>query len=177
MENIDLNLQDDYFNEINSNKKKFIKDINTGGISKGNNKINSNNNIPTTLKLEIKIYEMESVKQFDPNLPTLCSTEINVPVIFNVIDPVYQFYLKNAITVHKDRMYYIFMNNLSENTYVDMWSGEVSKDKDEMTENQHSVVCNNSSVKFNFLNAVGVESDFNEFTGGILSDVIFSHID
>lgn len=142
-----------------------------------NNKVNSNNNTPTSLKIGIKIYEMESVQNFDPSLPTICSTEVEIPVIFNVIDPVYQFYVKNAVTIHKDRVYYIFMNNLTQNNYIDIWSGETSKDKDDVMENQHSVICNNSNVKFNFINAIGVESDFNEFTGGILSDIIFSHID
>ena len=43
--------------------------------------------------------------------------------------------------------------------------------------NQHSVICNNSNVKFNFLSAFGVESDFNEFSEGIISDVIYSLIE
>jgi hypothetical protein len=52
----------------------------------------------------------------------------------------------------------------------------VGKEYDEKM-NQSSVISNNSNVKFNFLNAFGVESDFNEFTEGIISDVIFSQID
>jgi hypothetical protein len=137
----------------------------------------NNKNQDKELNLEIKIYEMDSVTKFDPNSNTICNLEIKIPIIQNVIDPVYQFYLKSAVTINKDKVYYIFMNNLSGNNYIDIWTGEVSKDKDDSSENQHSVLCNNSNVKFNFINAFGVESDFNEFTGGILSDIIFSHID
>lgn len=142
-----------------------------------NNKTNNHEGKANSLKMEMKIYELDSAQDFNPNAPTICSLELQVPVILNVIDPVYQFYLKNAVTVNKDKVYYIFINNLGDNNYVDIWSGEVTKEVTEVGEYQHSVICNNSGVKFNFLNAYGVESDFNEFTGGILSDVIFSHID
>jgi hypothetical protein len=132
---------------------------------------------PQSIRIGIKVFETDSVTEFSPNLPLICSIEVNVPLILNVIDPVYQFYLKNAVTVYKDKAYYIFIDNLSEVNYVDMWSGEVRKGKDESTDDQHSVVCNNSNVKFNFINTIGIESDFNEFTGGILSDIIFSNLD
>jgi len=130
-----------------------------------------------SLKVELKIYELDSVKNFDYNSSAICCVEIMVPIILNVIDPVYQFYLNNSVTINKDKVYYIFINNLCTNNYVDLWSGEVHTESKESNENQHSVICNNSLVKFNFLNAFGVESDFNEFTAGMLSDIIFSHIE
>ena len=73
-------------------------------------------------------------------------------------------------------MYFIIIKNLSNLTFVNSWTGNVGKEYDEKM-NQSSVISNNSNVKFNFLNAFGVESDFNEFTEGIISDVIFSQID
>jgi hypothetical protein len=130
-----------------------------------------------TLKLEVKIYELESAQNFDPKMQTLITNEISLPVIHNITDPVFQFYLKNSVTIHKEKIYYIFINNTSSNYYVDCWNGEVSKDKDDMTENQNSIICNNTNIKFNFLGINGVESDFNEFTGGLISDIIYSYID
>jgi hypothetical protein len=141
------------------------------------NKTLNSSNPAQSLKMKIKIYEMDSIVEFNQNLPLICTIDITLPLILNVIDPVYQFYLKNAVTVYKDKGYYILMDNISEYNYVDMWSGEVSREKDEASEDQHSVVCNNSNVKFNFINTLGVESDFNEFSGGILSDIIFSHLE
>ena len=61
-------------------------------------------------------------------------------------------------------------------TFVNTWSGNVGLELDDHV-NQHSVICNNSNVKFNFLSAFGVESDFNEFSEGIISDVIYSLIE
>jgi len=143
-----------------------------------NSKSNSlNEGKLNNLKLQIKIFEMETVKQFDSNASAICSIDIQIPVIINVVDPVYQFYLNKSVTINKDKFYYLFINNISENNYVDIWTGEVMKDFIKTGENQHSVICNNSAVKFNFINAIGVESDLNEFTGGMLSDLIFSHVD
>jgi hypothetical protein len=130
-----------------------------------------------SLKLELRIYELDSTQSFDPKMPTLITDEISLPVIHNITDPVFQFYLKNSVTIHKEKIYYVFVNNASSNFYVDCWNGEVTKDKDDMTENQNSIICNNTNIKFNFLGICGVESDFNEFTGGLISDIIYSYID
>lgn len=127
------------------------------------------------LKLEVKLYELDEIANFEFNRPTLFTYEIKIPVIINPIDPVFQFYLKNAFTLSKNKYYYLFIGNLSSSNYIDIWTGEVARDKDEMTENQSSIICNNTNVKFNFINASGIESDFNEFSGGIVSDIIFSH--
>jgi hypothetical protein len=130
-----------------------------------------------SLKFEIKIFELENSQKFDPQSQLICNQQILIPTTESMIDPVYQFYLKHAVTVHKDKVYYIIISNASDTNYIEVWAGEVSKDKDDMTENQNAVTCNNTGVKFNFITAPGVETDFNEFTGGILSDVIYSYTD
>ena len=130
----------------------------------------------TTCKIALKIYELSNVQTFNPNMKPLTSIEVDLPVITNVVDPVYQFYLKNSVTISKEKLYYIILTNLSDLTFVNTWTGAVGKEIEDHI-NQHSVICNNSSVKFNFLNAFGVESDFNEFSEGIISDIIFSEID
>lgn len=127
-------------------------------------------------KVQLKIFELENVQKYDPNSQPLTSIEVEIPTITNIVDPVYQFYLNNSITISKDKLYYIIITNLSNMTFVNTWTGAVDKEIDDHI-NQHSVICNNSSVKFNFLSAFGVESDFNEFSEGIISDIIFSQID
>jgi hypothetical protein len=155
----------------NQNSKSDSKNSTT------NNNLIKHQNTLKSLKLGLKIFEMDSFHNIDLNKTPICSLEVEVPLIVNVIDPVCQFYLNNSVTISKDKVYYIIINNLSDHLYIDVWKGKVSKESDDMTENQHSIICNNSNVKFNFLNAFGVESDINEFSGGILSDIIFSHID
>mgnify|MGYP000052664031 CR=1 FL=1 len=68
------------------------------------------------------------------------------------------------------------MNNLEKNSYIDMWTGEIIPEKSDMIEAQ-TVTCNNSGVKYTFRRANGIQSDFDEFSNGIVSDIIFSHLD
>ena len=127
-------------------------------------------------KINLKIYELDNVQNFDSNSKEMISLDVDIPMITNIVDPVYQFYLPNSITVSKNKMYFIIIKNLSNLTFVNSWTGNIGKEIDDNIY-QSSVISNNSNVKFNFLNAFGVESDFNEFTEGIISDIIFSQID
>ena len=96
----------------------------------------------------------------------------------NNVDPIYQIYLKNGVTINKDKIYYIYIENISSNKYINIWNGMIKNDKnDRDIENEHTVHCNNSNVRFYFTSTFGVDSDLNEFTGGIISDVVFSFID
>ena len=127
-------------------------------------------------KINLKIYELDNVQNFSVDNKEMISLDVEIPMITNIVDPVYQFYLPNSITISKNKMYFIIIKNLSDLTFINSWTGNVGKESDEKM-NQSSVISNNSNVKFNFLNAFGVESDFNEFNEGIISDVIFSQID
>ena len=133
------------------------------------------------IELELKLYEVESLTGLNANIPVLSKIRIKVPIISNIIDPTFQFYLKNAVTINKDRYYVITISNVSDHPYIDIWTGEArdsTKEKtDEENDNNHSVTCNNSNVKFTFKTSIGLESDFNEIIGGLLSDVIFSHFE
>ena len=127
-------------------------------------------------KINLKIYELDNIQNFSGDNKEMISLNVDIPMITNIVDPVFQFYLPNSVTISKNKMYFIIIKNLSNLTFVNSWTGNVGKEYDEKM-NQSSVISNNSNVKFNFLNAFGVESDFNEFTEGIISDVIFSQID
>jgi hypothetical protein len=126
--------------------------------------------------INLKIYELDNIQNFSGDNKEMISINVDIPMITNIVDPVFQFYLPNSVTISKNKMYFIIIKNLSNLTFVNSWTGNVGKEYDEKM-NQSSVISNNSNVKFNFLNAFGVESDFNEFTEGIISDVIFSQID
>lgn len=128
------------------------------------------------IEFEIKIYELEPDQKFDDKKPPVYESKVSVPTIVNVVDPVFQFYLNKTVPVHKDKFYYIIINNLEQNSYIDIWTGEISPEKTDKLE-QQSVVCNNTGVKFSFMRAIGVQSDFDEFSYGLISDIIFSHLD
>lgn len=128
------------------------------------------------IEFEIKIYELELDQKFDDKKVPVYESKIAVPTIVNVVDPVFQFYLNKTVPIHKDKCYFIILNNLDLNSYIDIWTGEISPEKNDKIE-QQSVVCNNTGVKFSFLRANGVQSDFDEFSYGLISDIIFSHLD
>ncbi len=119
---------------------------------------------------------MELYQKFDDKKTPVYESKVVVPTIVNVVDPVFQFYLNKTVPVHKDKCYFVILNNLDLNSYIDIWTGEITPDKADKLE-QQSVVCNNTGVKFSFLRANGVQSDFDEFSYGLISDIIFSHLD
>ena len=61
--------------------------------------------------------------------------------------------MDNSYLVNKDEFYFIILTNLSNNAFINAWSGSIYKDKNK----------NNTNIKFTYLNAFGVEFDFNEF--------------
>ena len=104
---------------------------------------------------------------------------IDVPTITNIIDPVYQFYLNNSYLINKDKFYFIILNNLADDAFINTWSGTIFRDKKKVGNNDTTniVQANNENIKFTFMYAFGVESDLNEFSGGIISDVIYSPVE
>ena len=139
------------------------------------------------LALEIKIIESNFYIPLQSrvsltnqeNRKELLNMKINLPSIKNIIDPVYQFYFNRSITLSKDKVYYITINNESKEDLIKIWSGSIEEDiseNDYKEENlNQTIVCNDTLVKFIFLSAFGFESDYNEFTMGIISDLIYSY--
>ena len=128
-------------------------------------------------KINLKLYEVNDANNFNKDSKEMLSIDVDIPSITNYIDPVYQFYLNSSYLLNKDKFYFIILTNLSENTFINTWSGSIYKDKNAVTTNHTNVIIsNNENIKFTFLNAFGVESDFNEFSNGIISDIIYSPV-
>lgn len=136
----------------------------------------SENNKCFQYKINLSIYQVEDVNSFNLNNNPLSSNNITIPIMTNAIDPIYQYNLKTPIVILKNTLYYIILANNSDLSFVNTWIGSVSKEIDDNI-NQHSVICNNSAVKFNFLNSHGINSDFNEFSDGIISTMYFNQIE
>ena len=108
----------------------------------------------------------------------MLSIDVDIPTITNIIDPVYQFYLNNSYLISKDKFYFIILTNLSEDAFINTWSGTIYRNKKMTSTNESNIVqANNDNIKFTFMNAFGVESDLNEFSGGIISDIIYSPVE
>lgn len=126
--------------------------------------------IEKTLPFNFTIKEMGSNVS---NSIELITEEFTLREIKNPIDPTLIYYLNKSININPEKTYIVSVTNLSKEVYLDLWSGEVSKHfLNTMTQ---GLRCNSSSIKFEFNPPDGIESDFNEFNSGILSDFIFSH--
>ena len=130
-----------------------------------------------TYKINLKLYEVNDANNFNKDSKEMLSIDVDIPSITNYIDPVYQFYLSNSYLLNKDKFYFIILTNLSQDIYINTWSGSIYKDKNKVNTSQNNVIIsNNDNIKFTFLNAFGIESDFNEFSNGIISDIIYSPV-
>ena len=131
-----------------------------------------------TYKVNLTLYEVDDANNFSNDLKEMLSIDVDIPTITNVVDPVYQFYLLKSYLISKDKFYFIILENLSEDVFINTWSGTIYKDKKNFNMNETNIVyANNENIKFTFMNAFGVESDLNEFSGGIISDIIYSPVE
>ena len=176
----------------------------------------SSNDSKNTLKVKIKIIEslnISSSTNADKNNDNknnetndvknvVMSMDVNIPSIRNAIDPVYQFYFNKAVNLYNDKVYYITIDSLNDDSYIKIWTGsfedkdtfirergllktdnnnnninnvltEENNEKDQI--HNQTIICNDTYVKFNLLKAFDYESDLNEFTMGIISDLIFAY--
>ena len=130
-----------------------------------------------TYKVNLKFCEVNDANNYSKDSKEMFSIDIDIPSITNYIDPVYQFYLENSYLLNKDKFYFILLTNLSDVTFINTWSGSIYKDRSKVTSNPTNVIIsNNEDIKFTFLNAFGVESDIDEFSNGIISDIIYSPV-
>jgi hypothetical protein len=122
-----------------------------------------------TFRFTIKEFDKENDKKYQE----LISENFALKEIKNPIDPTLIFYLNKSININPERTYMISLCNLSKEFYLDLWCGQVSKFF--LNNMRQGIRCNTSGIKFEFNPPMGIESDFNEFNSGILSDLIFSH--
>ena len=131
-----------------------------------------------TYKVNLKLYEVDDANNFNKDSKEMFSIDVDIPTITNIIDPVYQFYLNNSYLISKDKFYFIILTNLSNDVFINTWSGIIYKEKKQDSIKETNIVqANNENIKFTFMNAFGVESDLNEFNGGIISDIIYSPVE
>ena len=73
--------------------------------------------------------------------------------------------MDNSYLLNKDEFYFIILTNLSNDIFINAWPGSIYKDKNKNNTNTNQIneiISNNDNIKFNYLNAFGVEFDYNE---------------
>lgn len=152
----------------NNQSSMEMNQKNFDSLSIKGNKDSVKNEKTLPFKFTIKEIDNENGKHLE-----LISENFVLREIKNPIDPTLIFYLNKSINIHPERTYIITVCNLSKEFYLDLWCGEVSKYF--LKSMNQGIRCNTSGIKFEFNPPEGIESDFNEFNSGILSDLIFSH--
>ena len=125
-----------------------------------------------TLSINITVNEIENGQLSK----TLVSDNANLKSIVNSYDPVICVYFSKILVLKENISYAITCSNLeTSNQYVEIWRGKVYIPS-KSNQTVQDVKCSNTRIDFQFSAAKGVQSDFNEFNLGIISDVMYSSI-
>lgn len=97
--------------------------------------------------------------------------------IVNANDPMVLLYFSNKVLLQKNRSYVITINNLNgSNYYGDFWTG--STPLDTIVTMSQSIKCNTTGVNMMFKSVKDtnkeIQSDFDEFSIGIIGGIIYS---
>ena len=116
------------------------------------------------LNIEIQIKESEEIK-LKENKQLLGAINVN--------DPIISLFFNSPINIEKNKFYIITVNNMSKNNfYSDFWTGACpSITHDNLIQLIH---CNCTGIYFSFSSPKGIQSDFNEFSNGIIEGIIYS---
>ena len=86
-------------------------------------------------------------------------------------DPCVNINFDKGISITKEKLYLIKIENLSDDNYTDIWSGSVGK----INRKDIQVLrCHNTGIQFLFKSVIGIQTDFDEFEQGIIGGVLYS---
>ena len=160
---------------LSANKKIIVTGIGICGLLKGKNDRN--------LSINISINEISVNRTIDEGTKyeisnTLHTENSTLTSIINSYDPSLCFYLSKVITLEPGSTYAITCLNLEKGSqYVELYRGKVYFPSNSGSkEPVQDIKCNNTRIDFKFTPSKGVESDFNELSMGIISDVIYSPV-
>jgi hypothetical protein len=98
-------------------------------------------------------------------------------VLYGIIqkgDPVYFLNFTRGIRLKPELQYAITVENISDIPYIDIWCGSVYKEAiDKLAQD---ITCHSSNVSFRFSDAKGLQTDFNEFSLGLIEGVMFAKL-
>lgn len=91
----------------------------------------------------------------------------------NPNDPIISLYFSNGVLIEKESEYLITIDNLNTVSYYgDFWSGS-GFSKTHSVRHQN-LICNSTGIEIEFSPPSGVQSDFDEFSNGLIEGIIFT---
>ena len=86
-------------------------------------------------------------------------------------EPCVNINFDKGISITREKLYLIKVENLSDDNYIDIWSGSVGK----INRKDIQVLrCHNSGIQFLFKSVIGIQTDFDEFEQGIIGGVLYT---
>ena len=178
-----------------SNDNVFISGISLCGlyIKKRKNKANPNdnennennydtNNLESNLNINNIINEENNNKKINIQITVstmsnqvegekLFSQKCELGGVRGSEDPTEIINFEKGVKIIKEKLYLLKIENLSEDNYIDLWTGSVGKLK---KKNLQVIRCHNTGIQFLFKQAEGIQTDFDEFDNGIIEGILYS---
>ena len=149
-------------------KRKMKPVINDNNTNENISKDGESNNeeikkfIPIQITISTMINQIEGQKLF--------SQEFQLSTVKGSDDPAQIINFEKGVKMYKEKLYLIRVENLSNNNYIDIWTGSVKTRK----KNIQIIKCNNTGIQFVFKQAQGIQTDFEEFENGIIEGILYS---
>ena len=156
-------------NESNNINNNNIQNNNDTEVQTNNAKDNNNDNENTrkTLPIQITISTMSNQVEGEKLFVQKCELSYGK----GSEDPSIIINFEKGIKIIKEKLYLMKVENLSDNNYIDIWTGSVGKLK---KKNIQVIRCHNTGIQFLFKQAEGIQTDFDEFDNGIIEGILYS---
>lgn len=124
-------------------------------------------NPSSNLDITIAVYELRENE--DKNKLFIMKSEL-LP-IRDKIDPSISINFMKGIKLVPNKQYLVTIQNTSDISYCDLWVGAVSKENEK---SEQKIRCHNTKVDFSFTQTKNIQTDFDEFSMGIIEGILFS---
>ena len=151
-------------------KKNQSNNNNDNNNNNETNNIESNENneiINKKILIEITISTMSNQVEGEK----LYSQKCELSGVRSSDEPALIINFEKGVKILKEKLYLIKIENLSDNNYIDIWTGSVGTIK---KKNIQVIRCHNTGIQFLFKHAEGMQTDFDEFENGIIEGVLYS---
>ena len=157
---------------IKRNKNKNSINNGDSNNNENNSTTNENNNedlnisqkikIPIQITILTMVNQAEGEKLFSQNFELFGVKKEEPYVTIN---------FEKGVKIKKEKLYLIKIENLSDNNYIDLWTGCIGKDNKKKLQ---VIRCHNTGIQFVFKQTEGIQTDFDEFEQGIIDGVLYS---
>ena len=120
-----------------------------------------------SIPLQISILTMTNQSEGE----TLYTQNFELNSVINIDDPCFIMNFDKGIKIAKEKLYLIKITNLSNNNYIDIWTGNTGKT---LKKGIQVIRCHNTGTQLLFKQSEGIQTDFDEFDFGLIEGVLYS---